>query len=109
MVKIIVTSLLTPSYDLQSVQAAVAANNVIFEGNSVRDRGNLGYTPEDAMSCLRKLAPNNFHKSEAYRDGALMADVYKLRHEHEGCIDPLYIKLRLATSGCLILSFHRER
>ena len=109
MVKIIVTSLLTPSYDLQSVQAAVAANNVIFEGNSVRDRGNLGYTPEDAMSCLRKLAPNNFHKSEAYRDGALMADVYKLRLEHEGCIDPLYIKLRLATSGCLILSFHRER
>lgn len=109
MVKIIVTSSPTPSFDLQSVHAAVAAENVIFEGNSTRDRDNLGYTPEDVMSCLRKLEPNNFHKSEAYKGGALKADVYKLRHEHEGCIDPLYIKLRLATSGCLILSFHRER
>jgi hypothetical protein len=61
------------------------------------------------MSCLRKLTPNNFHKCEAYKGGALIADVYKLLHEHEGCIDPLYIKLRLTASGCLILSFHRER
>ena len=109
MVKIIVILLPKPSYDLQLVQAAVSANNVVFEGNSTRDRDNLGYTPEEAMSCLRKLAPNNFHKSEAYRGGALFADVYRLRHEHEGCLDALYIKLRLATSGCLILSFHRER
>lgn len=109
MVKIMVISSAKPSYDLKAVQAAVAANNVYFQGNSTSHRDALGYTPEEAMSCLRKLTLRNFHRCETYESQSVVADVYKLRHEHDGYIDPLYIKLRLANSACLILSFHRER
>jgi hypothetical protein len=103
-VKIIVISLATPLFDLKLVHAAINANNVIFDGNSTRDRDDLGYTPDEAISCVAKLTVNNFCKSESY-----LADVYKMQHNHNGCIDPLYIKLRLRNSGCLILSFHLDR
>lgn len=109
MVKTTVISSAQPSYDLADVHAAVAANNVIFRGNSTRDRDNLGYTPEEASRCLHKLTPSNFRRSETYQGESFIADVYQMRHEHEGCIDQLYIKLTLATPDCLILSFHRDR
>jgi Motility quorum-sensing regulator, toxin of MqsA len=103
-VKIIATSSSKPLYDLKLVTAAVAADNVIFGGNSTRDRDDLGYTAEECMTCLKNLTQNHFCESTPYE-----ADVYKMSHKHDECTDLLYIKLRLTNSGCLILSFHLDR
>jgi Motility quorum-sensing regulator, toxin of MqsA len=104
-----------PYYDLADIHAAARDERIWLQGRTDLDANNLGYTLSHICECLLALSEQHFHATEVYTDKKRPCDVYKIRHRRdpEGLVDPLYIKLQIASvvrsAAVLLISFHRER
>ena len=98
-----------PTYDLDTVIAAAAAEHVTLSRNATRDADNLDFSFSEVCVCIAGLKPGDFEKSIDY--GGYVLDVYLPRVSGPGDrIDRIYVKLRTfpdRTVGQVYLaSFH---
>lgn len=70
----------------------------------------LGYSTDQALECITRITPNEYHNSPTYDDGKSY-DAYITKHRGpDGVVRDLYVKFRIPPDTTVlylsVVSFH---
>jgi len=94
-----------PTYDLESIKAAVAAGRYRITFSARRSAHALGMEDADVVRVILEMNRTDFYKSmTTYADSHIWQDVYRPECDEL----QLYVKFQIDDGGYLIVSFKEK-
>lgn len=94
-----------PTFDLTDLIRLIEGGHYIIKRSARNGAASLYLDEDDMVECVAGLTDLDFYKTmESTKRPGTFQDVYKRRYHSF----PIYLKLQLAGSRCVVISFKRD-